>query len=66
MVGGVFAQGKMKVLEASFSAKRASEIQESIIQKESMRDRYIEQGADTLARRYDRQIDALRDQLSEV
>jgi len=66
VVGGVWTQGKMKVLEASLSEKRAMEIQESITQKESMRDRYIEQGADILARRYDRQIDALRDQLSDV
>ena len=66
VVGGVWTQGQMKVLEASLSEKRALEIQESITQKESMRDRYIEQGADILARRYDRQIDALRDQLSDV
>lgn len=66
VVGGVWTQGKMKVLEASLAEKRVSEIQQSITQKEAMRDRYIEQGADILARRYDRQIDNLRDQLTDV
>lgn len=66
VVGGVWMEGQTKTLEASLPKQKIVELERTIAQKEAMRDRYVTQGSDTLARRYDRQIDSLREQLDAV
>ena len=63
ILGGVWSQGQMRMTQALVAKQTVLDLQEAIQQKQALKDRYISEGAEGLARKYDRQIDSLRDEL---
>ena len=64
IVGGLWTQGQSKMTQSSVAIQTVMEIEAEIQKKETIRSTYVKAGADILARRYDRQIDALHDKLA--